>query len=90
MSFDPAVLNSLTSAYPKMTFSDVSTENHFAVFPYIQASKVNWMQLFTADATSVLESCPLRSEAYLTMLASEDVLRRDWDLPEEDEAWANL
>ncbi|MFA5874266.1 MAG: hypothetical protein WC832_09885 [Anaerolineales bacterium] len=25
-----------------------------------------------------------------TMLASEAVLRRDWDTPEEDEAWANL
>lgn len=30
------------------------------------------------------------SEAYQTMLASEAVLRRDWDRPEEDEAWANL
>lgn len=25
-----------------------------------------------------------------TMLASEDVLRRDWDSPEEDAAWASL
>jgi hypothetical protein len=25
-----------------------------------------------------------------TMLASEAVLLRDWDLPEEDAAWANL
>lgn len=25
-----------------------------------------------------------------TMLASEDVLRRDWDSPEEDAAWANF
>ena len=30
------------------------------------------------------------SEAYETMLASEAVLRRDWDGPEEDEAWADL
>jgi len=30
------------------------------------------------------------SEAYQTMLASEAVLSRDWDRPEEDEAWANL
>ena len=28
--------------------------------------------------------------AFLTMLASESVLRREWDLQEEDEAWANL
>lgn len=30
------------------------------------------------------------SEGYQTMLASEAVLRRDWDLPEEDAAWADL
>jgi hypothetical protein len=30
------------------------------------------------------------SESFQTMLASEDVLRRDWELPEEDEAWADL
>jgi hypothetical protein len=30
------------------------------------------------------------SEALQTMLASEAVLRRDWDRPEEDEAWASL
>jgi hypothetical protein len=30
------------------------------------------------------------SEAFQTMLASEAVLRRDWDRPEEDVAWANL
>ena len=30
------------------------------------------------------------SEGYQTMRASELVLRRDWDCPEEDEAWANL
>lgn len=30
------------------------------------------------------------SESYQTMLLSEDILRKDWDTPEEDEAWANL
>lgn len=30
------------------------------------------------------------SDAYLTMLASEQVLRQDWDSPEEDAAWADL
>ncbi len=30
------------------------------------------------------------SEAYQTMLASERVLAKDWDTPEEDEAWAHL
>lgn len=31
-----------------------------------------------------------QSYALDTMLASEAVLSRDWDTPEEDEAWANL
>jgi hypothetical protein len=30
------------------------------------------------------------SSAFETMLASETVLRRDWDRPEEDAAWAHL
>jgi len=30
------------------------------------------------------------NEAILTMLASEDILRREWDTPEEDEQWADL
>lgn len=31
-----------------------------------------------------------QSEAYQTMLASESTLAREWDSPEEDEAWADL
>ncbi len=31
-----------------------------------------------------------RSDAMLTMFASEKVLQKDWDSPEEDDAWANL
>jgi hypothetical protein len=30
------------------------------------------------------------SSAFQTMLASEAVLRRDWERPEEDAAWADL
>ena len=30
------------------------------------------------------------SDAILTMVASEEVLGRDWNTPEEDEAWAHL
>jgi hypothetical protein len=30
------------------------------------------------------------SEAFNGLLASESVLARDWDTPEEDAAWANL
>jgi hypothetical protein len=30
------------------------------------------------------------SEAWQTMVASEAVLRRDWERPEEDRAWADF
>lgn len=30
------------------------------------------------------------SESFLTMVASESILKRDWERPEEDLAWANL
>ena len=32
----------------------------------------------------------LMNSAYATMLASEAVLSKDWDTPEEDAAWADL
>jgi hypothetical protein len=44
--------------------------------------------LMERDLKQVLRETP--SESYQTMLASEAVLQRDWDLPEEDEAWADL
>ena len=34
--------------------------------------------------------CETSSDAYQTMLASETVLRRDWERSEEDAAWATL
>lgn len=33
---------------------------------------------------------PTTKRANETMVLSEKVLRRDWDRPEEDKAWANL
>lgn len=37
-------------------------------------------------------SCPLYliSEAHQTMIASERVLIKDWDQPDEDKAWGGL
>ena len=33
---------------------------------------------------------PPEAEAFQTMLASENVLQRDWGRPEEDIAWSDL
>ncbi len=42
------------------------------------------------DFVSYLAERQRSSGALETMLASEAVLRRDWDTPEEDAAWADL
>ena len=44
--------------------------------------------LLDRDAPQLLAAGDSGSRA--TMLASEAVLRRDWDRPEEDTAWAHL
>jgi hypothetical protein len=44
--------------------------------------------LLERDAVDLLVSG--ENGARATMLASEAVLRRDWDRPEEDAAWAHL
>jgi hypothetical protein len=45
---------------------------------------------FLAERRPDLKQIFETSEAYQTMLASQDVLATDWNQPEEDEAWRNL
>ena len=42
------------------------------------------------DFVSYLAERQSVSEPFQTMLASEAALRRDWERPEEDSAWADL
>jgi hypothetical protein len=42
------------------------------------------------DFVSEMVAREKSSDALQTMLASESILRRDWEQPEEEEAWANL
>jgi hypothetical protein len=42
------------------------------------------------DFVSYLAERQLTSDSFQTMLASEEVLRRDWERPEEEAAWAHL
>jgi hypothetical protein len=44
--------------------------------------------LLERDSADLLSDAD--TDARTTMLASEAVLRRDWDRPEEDAAWAHL
>jgi hypothetical protein len=45
---------------------------------------------YLVDREAIEPMLAVHSEAFQTMLASEAVLARDWDRPEEDEAWADL
>jgi len=42
------------------------------------------------DFVSYLAERQPASESFQTMIASESVLSRDWERPEEEEAWAHL
>ena len=42
------------------------------------------------DFVSYLAERQLASESFQTMLASEPVLRRDWERSEEEAVWAHL
>ncbi|HEX9116943.1 MAG TPA: DUF2281 domain-containing protein [Anaerolineae bacterium] len=44
--------------------------------------------LLSRETTRLLRET--NSEVYEVMLASENVLRRDWETAEEDRAWADL
>jgi hypothetical protein len=72
----------LTAAIPQITerLQELPAEKLVVVYDFVS---------YLADRER--EETPAeRSEAFQTMLASEAVLRRDWDRPEEDEAWADL
>jgi len=47
------------------------------------------MQDFINKSNWLIDTLELDS-SILTMMASEDVLGRDWNTPDEDGAWANL
>jgi hypothetical protein len=56
-----------------------------------QLDRLSPEQLDTVyDFVSFLSERRRSSVALDTMLASESVLRRDWDRPEEDAAWSDL
>ena len=72
-----------------LILNNTSSDQSLTVFLSGQESKFTWQSLPVFEVASFEVVHPI-SDAFLMMLASEDVLRRDWDTPEEDEAWANL
>jgi len=59
----------------------LSDEKLIVVFDFISYLAEKELHINMFDSTSKAIEC---------MYASENVFARDWNLPEEDEAWANL
>ena len=72
-----------TIAIPQITdrLQELSTDKLTVVYDFVS---------YLAEREKGQAASERLSEAFLTMLASEAVLRRDWERPEEDLAWANL
>ncbi|HLA10763.1 MAG TPA: hypothetical protein VJ023_09230 [Pyrinomonadaceae bacterium] len=71
------------------TFTETA-ESNAALLSGWQVTNFNLSEL-NSEVTLTFISQPLtESTARLAMFASEAILRREWDTPEEDEAWADL
>lgn len=79
-----------TSNRQKVSLPSASARQKTIVFVGNQNKIIDWEQLLGIVNYSIRIPRTRYSEAYQTMLVSESILRRDWDLPEEDAAWANL
>lgn len=77
-----------TSTRQRTTVPDASAKKEAFIFGADGASPFSWQPPFVVSSPRVSQAG--YSEAYETMLASEQVLSRDWDDPEEDALWADL
>lgn len=62
---------------------------HFEIANGLIPDTINYFITESLSAVTFL-SKERESETLLTMFASEQVLKKDWESPEEDTAWANL
>ena len=74
-------MQSVTIAEIDERLQHLSPEKLIVVYDFVS-------YLLERDLADLLLDDDTNSRA--TMLASEAVLRRDWDRPEEDAAWAHL
>ena len=81
-----------TSNIQNITLPDTWARKDTILFASGQSTDRNLSQLLYWEffSSSVNAQQPRFSEAYQTMLASEDIIRREWDDPEEDALWADL
>lgn len=79
-----------TSTQQRVPLLNTSTKQRTTVFAGNQNTPFDWTEFLNIIASSIRIPQARYSEAYQTMLASENVLRRDWEQPGEDAAWADL
>jgi len=79
-----------TSNIQNITLPDTWARENTTIFASGQSTALDLSLCWDFFSFPVKIQQPHFSEAYQTMLASEDVLRRDWDDPEEDALWADL
>lgn len=79
-----------TSAQMRFAWLNTSAKQQATIFASDENIPSDWAQFFGLTPFTVQTSQMRYSEAYQTMLASERILRRDWEQPEEDAAWADL
>ncbi len=71
--------------YPATSVKDI-----FQISPDIQDTSFDQTDIIEAIRIALGINDKYSSESFLMMLATERVLKIDWDSPEEDEAWAGL
>jgi hypothetical protein len=90
LSDDLLVTLNNTSTQQRVPLLDTSAKQRTTVFAGNQNTPFDWTEFLGILALSSRTPQAHYSEAYQTMLASENILRRDWEQPEEDAAWADL
>lgn len=76
LSRDRVTSTAIADSMPKTVHPSMYTSN---------SDEVTWIGMLNCVTYSpIISKEP--SEAFLTMLASEEVLKRDWDQPEEEES----
>ncbi|MGH9855332.1 MAG: hypothetical protein ACREBD_36315 [Blastocatellia bacterium] len=78
---------------PKVALLSVNTASSTEQTVVIAGGQSNFLFLVRsrrADLVPQTDTASWLSESRQTMIASESVLARDWNRPEEDAAWADL
>ena len=76
--------------YPTKFCLAATDDNMLKLFlhEYNVSTSIDFSQVYSNESTIIRE--PYYREIDLILLASEKILSRDWEKPEEDKAWQDL